>query len=109
MIELWLSAGLLLLVALGMLLVPVLRHRGSHAEVERTAVNVEVYQARVAELEAQQQAGLLDEAQVRHGCDEEARVLLTDGDQDKPARAVQLGRAVHLMEAVLGPLVEQGL
>ncbi|MFR0674566.1 c-type cytochrome biogenesis protein CcmI [Enterobacterales bacterium AW_CKDN230030176-1A_HGKHYDSX7] len=109
MIELWLSAGLLLLVALGMLLVPVLRHRRAHTEVDRTAVNVEAYQARVAELEAQQQAGLLDEAQVQHGRDEAARELLTDAEQSEPARSAHLGRGVPLTAAALVPLVALGL
>ena len=59
MIDFWLAAGLLLLLALGFLLVPLLRARGSQPEQDRTALNVALYQERVAELNTQQAAGVL--------------------------------------------------
>ena len=64
MIEFWLSAGLLLLAALSFLLLPILRGRRRQQEEDRTALNVALYQERVAELAAQQAAGVLDEAQM---------------------------------------------
>ncbi|MGH8463615.1 MAG: c-type cytochrome biogenesis protein CcmI, partial [Pseudomonas sp.] len=60
MTDFWLAAGLLLLVALSFLLIPVLRGRRAHLEEDRTALNVALYQERVAELTAQQAAGVLD-------------------------------------------------
>lgn len=51
MIEFWLAAGLLLLVALAFLLIPVLRGRKAQAEEDRTALNVALYQERLAELQ----------------------------------------------------------
>ena len=67
MIEFWLSAGLLLLAALSFLLIPILRGRRRQQEEDRTALNVALYQERVAELAAQQAAGVLDDAQLAKG------------------------------------------
>ncbi|MDL2425172.1 c-type cytochrome biogenesis protein CcmI, partial [Pseudomonas sp. BAgro211] len=57
MIDFWLAAGLLLLVALAFLLVPLLRGRKAQAEEDRTALNVALYQERLAELGSQRDAG----------------------------------------------------
>ena len=59
MIEFWLAVGLLLLVGTAFLLVPVLRGRRAQAEEDRTALNVALYQERLAELTAQREAGTL--------------------------------------------------
>ena len=40
MIDFWLAAGLLLLIALSFLLIPVLRGRRAQREEDRTALNV---------------------------------------------------------------------
>ena len=53
MIDFWLAAGLLLLIALSFILIPVLRARRAQREEDRTALNVALYQERVAELQAQ--------------------------------------------------------
>ena len=59
MIDFWIGAGLLLLVALAFLLLPLMRGRHSQAEEDRTALNVALYQERLAELAGQQAAGTL--------------------------------------------------
>ena len=59
MIEFWLAVGLLLLVGTAFLLVPVLRGRRAQAEEDRTALNVALYQERLAELTTQREAGTL--------------------------------------------------
>ena len=64
MIDFWLAAGLLLLVALSFLLIPVLRGRRAQREEDRTALNVALYQERVAELQAQQAEGEIGRAHV---------------------------------------------
>ncbi|MGE8114988.1 MULTISPECIES: c-type cytochrome biogenesis protein CcmI [Pseudomonas] len=109
MTEFWLSAGLLLLAALGFLLIPILRGRRQQQEEGRTALNVALYQERVAELAAQQAAGLLDEAQMAKGRDEAARELLADTEGAEPVRQGHLGRALPLLAAVLVPLLALGL
>ncbi|HCG0370831.1 TPA: c-type cytochrome biogenesis protein CcmI, partial [Pseudomonas aeruginosa] len=48
MIDFWLAAGLLLLAALAFLLTPLLRGRRAQAEEDRTALNVALYQERIA-------------------------------------------------------------
>ncbi|AXM98598.1 c-type cytochrome biogenesis protein CcmI [Pseudomonas plecoglossicida] len=109
MTEFWLSAGLLLLAALGFLLIPILRGRRQQQEEDRTALNVALYQERVAELAAQQAAGVLDEAQLATGRDEAARELLADTEgADKP-RQGHLGKALPLLAAVLVPVLGLGL
>eukprot|EP01034_Spumella_vulgaris_P043729 gene43729-54340_t len=78
MIDFWLAAGLLLLVALSFLLIPVLRVRRAQREEDRTALNVALYQERVAELQTQQSEGVLNAAQLDTGRAEAARELLAD-------------------------------
>ncbi|RAS31737.1 MULTISPECIES: c-type cytochrome biogenesis protein CcmI [unclassified Pseudomonas] len=109
MTEFWLSAGLLLLAALGFLLIPILRGRRQQQEEDRTALNVALYQERVAELAAQQAAGVLDEAQMAKGRDEAARELLADTEGAEPARQGHLGKALPLLAAVLVPALALGL
>ena len=109
MIEFWLSAGLLLLAALSFLLIPTLRGRRRQPEEDRTALNVALYQERVAELAAQQAAGVLDDAQMTKGRDEAARELLADTEGADAPRQGHLGKALPLLAAVLVPLMALGL
>lgn len=109
MIEFWLSAGLLLLAALSFLLIPILRGLGRQQEEDRTALNVALYQERVAELAAQQAAGVLDEAQMAKGRDEAARELLADTEGAEAPRQGHLGKALPLLAALLVPLLALGL
>lgn len=109
MTEFWLGAGLLLLAALGFLLIPILRGRGRQQEQDRTALNVALYQERVAELSAQQAAGVLDAEQLASGRDEAARELLADTEGAGEPRQAHLGRAVPLLAALLVPVMAVGL
>ncbi|WP_286915565.1 MULTISPECIES: c-type cytochrome biogenesis protein CcmI [unclassified Pseudomonas] len=109
MTEFWLSAGLLLLAALGFLLIPILRGRRQQQEEDRTALNVALYQERVAELAAQQAAGVLDDTQLATGRDEAARELLADTEGADAPRQGHLGKALPLLAAVLVPLLGLGL
>lgn len=109
MTEFWLSAGLLLLAALSFLLIPILRGRRHQQEQDRTALNVALYQERIAALAAQQASGVLDDLQLSHGRDEAARELLADTEGAEPARQRQLGKALPLLAAVLVPLLALGL
>ncbi|MDO9622972.1 MAG: c-type cytochrome biogenesis protein CcmI [Pseudomonas sp.] len=110
MIEFWLSAGLLLLAALGFLLIPVLRGRKAQTEEDRTALNVTLYQERLQELENQRQAGTLSAEQSQNGRDEAARELLADTDgAESKARVGVLGSRVPLIAAFLVPLLGCGL
>lgn len=109
MTEFWLSAGLLLLAALGFLLIPILRGRRLQQEEDRTALNVALYQERVAELTAQQAAGVLDPVQLASGRDEAARELLADTENAEPSRQGHLGKALPLLAALLVPLAALGL
>ncbi|MBA1200884.1 c-type cytochrome biogenesis protein CcmI [Pseudomonas capeferrum] len=109
MIDLWLGAGLMLLMALGFLLVPVLRGRRQQMEEDRTALNVALYQERVGELTAQQQAGALDAEQLAKGRDEAARELLADTESVEAPRPETLGKALPLLAAVLVPILGLGL
>lgn len=113
MIEFWLAAGLLLLVALAFLLIPVLRGRKAQTEEDRTALNVALYQERLAELQGQQAAGVLTAEQWQAGQAEAARELLadTEGVSADPAleRRARLGKALPLIAALLVPFAGLGL
>ncbi|WP_200627566.1 c-type cytochrome biogenesis protein CcmI [Pseudomonas sp. LAM2023] len=109
MTEFWLSAGLLLLAAIGFLLIPILRGRRQQQEEDRTALNVALYQERIGELAAQQAAGVLDDAQMAKGRDEAARELLADTEGAEPARQGHLGKALPVLVALLVPLLALGL
>ncbi|MBZ9780702.1 c-type cytochrome biogenesis protein CcmI [Pseudomonas sp. REP124] len=109
MIDFWLAAGLLLLVALSFLLIPVLRHRRAQLEEDRTALNVALYQERVAELQSQQDEGVLDAAQMEAGRAEAARELLADTEGAVVPRASRLGKPAPLLAAILVPVLGLGL
>src|SRR6218665_3669517 len=105
MIEFWLSAGLLLLVALAFLLIPVLRGRRAQREEDRTALNVALYQERIGELEGQHAAGTLSVAQFPAAKAEAARELLADTEGAEQGRTSKLGKWVPLIAAVLVPVL----
>ncbi len=109
MIDFWLAAGLLLLVALSFLLIPVLRERRAQREEDRTALNVALYQERVAELQSQQAEGVLDAAQMDSGRAEAARELLADTEGVAAPRVSRLGKPLPLLAAVLVPVLGLGL
>ena len=105
MIDFWLAAGLLLLIALSFLLIPVLRGRRAQREEDRTALNVALYQERVAELQAQREEGVLTAEQFETGRAEAARELLADTEGVAPGRVSSLGKAIPLLTAALVPVL----
>lgn len=109
MIDFWLAVGLLLLVALGFLLIPVVRGRRAQQEEDRTALNVALYQERIAELSAQQADGVLTAEQLEAGRAEAARELLADTEGADGARVSRLGRPLPLLAALLVPALGLGL
>jgi len=109
MIDFWLAAGLLLLVAMSFLLIPVLRGRRAQSEEDRTALNVALYQERVAELQTQQAEGVLSAAQLDSGRSEAARELLADTEGAEPLRTSRLGKTLPLLAALLVPVLGLGL
>lgn len=104
MIDFWLAAGLLL-IALSFLLIPVLRGRRAQLEEDRTALNVALYQERVAELQTQQSEGVLDAAQLDSGRAEAARELLADTEGVEKPRELRLGKPLPLLAAFLVPVL----
>ena len=109
MIDFWLAAGLLLLIALSFLLIPVLRERRAQREEDRTALNVALYEERVAELHGQQAQGVLSAEQMDAGRAEAARELLADTEGSGPVRTSRLGKPLPLLAALLVPVLGLGL
>jgi cytochrome c-type biogenesis protein CcmH len=109
MIEFWLAVGLLLLVGTAFLLIPVLRGRRAQAEEDRTALNVALYQERLAELTAQRDAGTLTGEQFDAGQAEAARELLADTEGAGNGRGRLLGKALPLLIALALPGLTFGL
>ena len=109
MIDFWLAAGLLLLIALSFLLIPVVRGRRAQREEDRTSLNVALYQERVAELQVQREEGVLTAEQLQAGRAEAARELLADTEGVAPSRTSSLGKAVPVLAAILVPVLGLGL
>lgn len=109
MIDFWLAAGLLLLIALSFLLIPVLRGRRAQKEEDRTALNVALYQERMAELQVQLEEGVLSAEQLETGRAEAARELLADTEGVAPVRVSSLGKALPLLAAIMVPVLGLGL
>lgn len=109
MIDFWIAASVLLLAALAFLLLPILRGRRSQAEEDRTALNVALYEERLAELTAQNSAGTLTDEQLEAGRADAARELLEDTESSDKPRIAKLGRSVPLIAAVLVPVIGYGL
>jgi len=109
MIDFWIAVGALLLVALAFLLLPILRGRRAQAEEDRTALNVALYEERLAELTSQHAAGTLTAEQLEAGRADAARELLEDTENSDKPQIAKLGRSAPLIAAVLVPLMGYGL
>lgn len=109
MIDFWIGASVLLLVALAFLLMPLLRGRRAQAEEDRTALNVALYEERLGELTAQHAAGVLSQEQLEAGRADAARELLDDTEQAGARPNSRLGRSVPLVIALLVPVAGLGL
>ena len=101
----WFYAALLVITAVAFLLTPVLRRPRSHVDANRTGMNIGVYQERIAELQAQRNAGILDAAQLEAGRAEAALELLDDAPGARQITRGPLGRLVPLMAALATPLL----
>tara|TARA_R110000764_G_scaffold215935_2_gene302742 strand:+ start:17094 stop:18299 length:1206 start_codon:yes stop_codon:yes gene_type:complete len=110
MIDFWLSTAALLLVAVVVVVWPLWRRR-SNERVDRTALNVALYEERVAELQAQQRAGELTESQVQAAQQEASRLLLEDTATADAKREPLTRRVagVLLVSALVLPLLVVGL
>jgi len=73
----WISAGAMVLLALMLLLVPLLRARGSQT-LDRRAANVDVHRQRLEELEAERDSGTIDDERFEQARVELERALLQD-------------------------------
>ena len=109
MIDFWLAAGLLLLVAMAFVLVPLLGHRGAVEEQDRTALNVALYKERLGELQAQQGQGSLSQAQFDAARTEAARELLADTEGTAPLTQGRLSRGWLWGIVFVVPLVASAL
>ncbi|KPX07028.1 c-type cytochrome biogenesis protein CcmI [Pseudomonas savastanoi] len=105
MTDFWIATGLLLLVALGFLLIPVLRGHRAQREEDRTALNVALYQERLSELQVQQEQGVLSVTQLQGARAEAACELLADTEGAEPARTSRLGKPSLVLAAVLVPVM----
>ncbi|KPZ24322.1 c-type cytochrome biogenesis protein CcmI [Pseudomonas coronafaciens] len=105
MIDFWVAIALLLLVALGVLLIPVLHGQRAQREEDRTALNVALYQERLAESQAQHEQGVLSLEQCQDARAEAARELLADTEGAEPVRTQRLGRPPLLLASALVPVL----
>lgn len=97
MTDFWLSAALLILLGVVAVIWPVWSHR-RRDRVDRTALNVALYQERLAELDAQRESGALSAEQQELAREEASRLLLEDTARaDSRQRAVRRGNPLWLI------------
>jgi cytochrome c-type biogenesis protein CcmH len=80
MIDFWLASSVLVVLGMLSILWPLWR-RHQHASVDRTALNVALYEERIRELDAQVVAGEISTEQRDATLEEASRLLLSDTDQ----------------------------
>ncbi|WP_150305925.1 c-type cytochrome biogenesis protein CcmI [Pseudomonas saliphila] len=110
MTDLWIYGALLLILGVAAVLWPVWRHHRS-ATVDRTTLNVTLYEERLAELNAQVAAGEITSEQRESTAEEASRLLLEDTAQ-ADGRRTETRRGSPLLlfiAAGLLPLVVFGL
>ncbi len=109
MIDFWLVAGLLLLIAMGLLLIPVLRDYRTQHQDDCTALNVILYQERIAALQAQQAEGILNAAQLDTSRIEAVRELLVNTEGMANSGELRLGKPPLLLATVFVPVLSLSL
>lgn len=109
MITFWLLALILLVSATLLLLWPVLNVRKNQAEEDRTALNVALYQERLAELQGQLEQGTLSQELFEQGRVEAERELLEDTQQGAPQQKANLGVTLPLIATLLLPFAGVGM
>ncbi len=104
MIAFWIICGILILVALLFVLTPLLR-REQHAEsVERSRLNVSLYQQQLSELDADHQNGLMNDVQYEEGKKEIQKRLLEDvSDEENPPARSAAGKKTALFLGIAIP------
>lgn len=107
MTDLWLYGALLILAGVLFLVWPVWKLRRQHKAVDRTALNVALYEERVAELGAQREAGEITAELHDIALEEAGKLLLEDTARaDEARRPTHRGSPVALLVAAAAlPLV----
>ncbi|SHK39380.1 cytochrome c-type biogenesis protein CcmH [Marinobacter antarcticus] len=104
----WIAATVLIILALAFVLYPVLFHRrGDRQQTDLRNQNLMAYRSRMAELEKEHQAGIIDDESHRQLRDELAGAMLDDvPENEAPAKTVpgrKAAMAVGLLSILLIP------
>ncbi|MGO1501920.1 MAG: c-type cytochrome biogenesis protein CcmI [Marinobacter sp.] len=104
----WIAATVLIIFALGFVLYPVMFHRrGARQQTDLRNQNLMAYRSRMAELEKEHQAGIIDKESYQQLRDELAGAMLDDvPDNEAPAKTVpgrKAAMAVALFSILLIP------
>ena len=105
----WLAAGAMIAVALALLLRPLLGRGARAGDSGRDRLNVELYRQRLAELERERDAGLIDHAAWEQARTELEASMAADLRVGTAATASRGGRLGAVLVLVLVPLVALGL
>lgn len=90
MIAFWTICGILILIALLFVLTPLLRGGKGENQLERSKLNVSLYQQQLAELEVDRENGLVSETQFEEGKQDIQKRLLEDvsGEDEATSRNI---------------------
>ena len=110
MTDFWLLSVLLLVMAVLSVIWPLWKHR-QHQAVDRTALNIALYQERTTELDAQVAAGDLTPEERDATLEEASRLLLEDTEKDAAAEQPRRrgGPWMLILSAGLLPVIVVGL
>lgn len=104
MTQFWIWTGVLVLLGMLVVVWPLWKLQ-QRREIDRSALNVALYEERMAELREQQAAGQLDSLQVQAIAGEASRLLLEDADgQSAASSRTRWIPAVLVVAALLMPL-----
>ena len=95
----WLIAILLIIFGLAFLLMPLLASFKPESDDSRTRLNRSIYQAKVSELKADMESGLLDEGEYQHALQDLQHTLLQDAEEEE-AKPVISRRSMGAVVAV---------
>ncbi len=110
MIAFWTICGILILIALLFVLTPLLRREQGEGHVERSKLNISLYQQQATELETDRANGLISDAQYMEGQQEIRKRLIEDvAEEEKTLVVNTTGKKAAIILGLAIPVLSVSL